>query len=683
MTDAIAVGGRHIGGKVLMKLSTGGVRLGVIAIFCAAALPMAGLYRFSGRAYSADLNPALFVTDRCSYAVTAYSAASNGDVSPLAPAPTGLSIPEFVAVDASGNIYATNSCDGTVTIYAARSNGDAAPIAVIGGSNTGMSYPQGIALDSGGNIYVADENGRSVLVYPRLGNSTGALNEVPIAAISGSSTGLTDPEGIAVDSEGNIYVADGGNSSAAPPVPASVFVYAAGSSGNVAPMATISGSNSGLSAPYGIVLDSSGNFYTCDIGLDTGIARVLVYPPLGSSTGLLNESPTATISGTNTLLGFPWGIALDSSRNIYVASFSGGVTVYSPVGNSTGILNEVPIADITGSNTGQDGPNGIALDSSGNIYVADGDADSVLVYPAGSNGNVPPIATINASVLTGVSVTSGIALDSAGNIYLSERGNPYYPYGPPPSVLVYPAGSNGNAAPIATISGRKTGLKNPVGIAVDSLGKIYVADARKVLVYPAGSNGDAAPFAVIGLSKTGKQGADGIAVDSSGNIYVAEPGNALTGGPILPKVYVYAALTSRRRRPNEHPIATITGSNSGLISINGIAVDSSANIYVAQWYPVASVFVYPAVGSSTGRLDESPIATISGTDTDLGFPLAIALDSSGNIYVVDIDGFGNGTAAVFVYPAGSNGNVAPVRIINGPQTELGFPLFLAIQPVGK
>lgn len=219
-----------------MKVSTGGVRLGAIAMFWVAALPIACLSGFSGRAYSAELGPALFVTDRCSYAVTAYSAASNGDVSPLTPAPTGLSIPQFVAVDASGNIYATNTCDGgTVTVYAPGSNGDAAPIAVIGGSNTGLIYPQGIAIDSSGKIYVADLLGRSVLVYPQLGNSPGALNESPITAISGSSTGLNHPEGIAVDSKGNIYVADGGNSSASPPIPASVFVYAAGAAATSPP----------------------------------------------------------------------------------------------------------------------------------------------------------------------------------------------------------------------------------------------------------------------------------------------------------------------------------------------------------------------------------------------------------------------------------------------------------------
>ncbi len=83
--------------------------------------------------------------------MTAYSAASNGDVSPLAPG-TGLSGVEFVAIDPSGNIYATNSCNGTVTIYAKGSNGDTAPIAVIGGTNTGLISPGGIALDPSRNI---------------------------------------------------------------------------------------------------------------------------------------------------------------------------------------------------------------------------------------------------------------------------------------------------------------------------------------------------------------------------------------------------------------------------------------------------------------------------------------------------------------------------------------------------
>ena len=87
-----------------------------------------------------------------------------------------------MAFDASGNIYVTNNCNATITIYAKGSSGNAAPIAIIGGSNTGLTDPQGIALDSSGNIYVtdqgfADRHAGAVLVYAAGSNG----NVAPIA----------------------------------------------------------------------------------------------------------------------------------------------------------------------------------------------------------------------------------------------------------------------------------------------------------------------------------------------------------------------------------------------------------------------------------------------------------------------------------------------------------------------
>ncbi len=656
------------------------IRSGKIAILGGVALALSGFILFSvsgaaPRAYSATPTPKILVTDRCTAAVTAYPAASNGDVSPLAPAPTGLALPQSVAVDASGNIYVINSpCAGTVTVYAKGSNGaDAAPIAIIGGSNTGLIDPRGIASDSSGKIYVADHGNPlvapivppSVLVYSAGSNG----NVAPIATISGSNTGLYYPVDIAVDSSGKIYVA--GEYLVADEYVTGVLVYSAGSNGNIAPIATFSSGGGG-----GIAVDSSGKIYVADAFAES----VFVYS--AGSNG--NAAPIATINGSNTGLEGPVGIAVDSSGKIYVADDGpcdcggGSVFVYSAGSNG----NVAPVATISGSKTGLSFPVGIALDSSGEIYVADdGPFDSgggsVFLYSAGSNGDAAPIATISASYYTGLKDPVGIAVDSSGKIYVADLGSSEALPQIPPSVFVYPAGSNGNAAPIATISGSNTGLRGPIGMAVDSSGKIYAAGYNSntgysVLVYAAGSNGNVAPIATISGSNTGLIGPIGTAVDSSGKIYVANDGiyNDFGVEIVPPSVLVYPAGSNG----NVAPTATISGSNTGLNLPVGIAVDSSGNTYVTDGGPdgggPASVFVYAA--GSNGNV--ASIATISGRNTGLSAPVGIAVDSSGDIYVVD-------GASVFAYSAGSNGNVAPVATISGPNAELTEPLSIAIQPV--
>src|SRR3989449_2992462 len=123
------------------------------------------------------------------------------------------------------------------------------PTAKIAVSTTGLSQPEGLAFDAAGDLYVANVSNNSITVYAA--GTTG--NATPTATIAGNNTGLSGPEGIALDAAGHLYVANNGNST--------ITVYAAGATGNATPTATIAGGNTGLNQPLGIALDGAGRLY--------------------------------------------------------------------------------------------------------------------------------------------------------------------------------------------------------------------------------------------------------------------------------------------------------------------------------------------------------------------------------------------------------------------------------------
>jgi len=313
-----------------------------------------------------------------------------------------------------------------------------------------------------------------VTAYPVNGNG----NIAPSVNINGSNPFLFEPEGIALDSKGNIYVANltGGLSGNG-----SVTVYAADSNGNATPTATIAGPDTGLSTPVGIALDASGNIYVANVSgppfVDGGPAGSITEYPAGSNG---DTTPMATISNTVFPgMANPTGIAVDQvSGNIFVVSAGGGVSnvvEYTPGSSGTA----TPIAIITGSNTGLGTTEadsiatfGIALNPvNGDIYVggnSDGIIPVILVYASGSNGNVEPKAAIEGpDTGLGSSASLGVALDSSGTIYVANEF--VVLFGPPETfgtITVYPPGSNGNVTPSATIGGSNAGFSTIYGIAI-------------------------------------------------------------------------------------------------------------------------------------------------------------------------------------------------------------------------
>jgi hypothetical protein len=302
---------------------------------------------------------------------------------------------------------------------------------------------------------------------------------------------------------------------------------------------------------------------------------------------------------------------------IFVANDS-YVTVF-PLGSNGDVA---PISTIDGAATGLAGSRAIALDSKGNIYVGNDFAadarvagSSVVVFSAGSKGNATPIATI-AGPHTGLHTIHSIAVDSSGSIYVGT----YITNNGPAGVEVFAAGSDGDVKPRAIIAGRSTKLQNTFGVAVDMKGMLFVANASEgdgVVVFPALSNGNAIPSAVISETDAGN-GPVGVALDRRGNIYIANAARR----DVPAGIRVYAAGSNG----DALTIATIGGSNTGLDgrNIRAIALDSKENLYVTsdgRDGMIGSVTVFAP--RSNGNV--KPIAVISGDNTGLSGGAGIAI----------------------------------------------------------
>jgi sugar lactone lactonase YvrE len=265
---------------------------------------------------------------------------------------------------------AATSVGGAILFFARNANGNARPMGKIEGSLTQINYPTGIAMDSAGNVYVANASARSITVY-----AAGALGNIaPLRTVSGSKTQLEEPTGVAIDGNDRLYVVNNhGNS---------ITEYDANANGNVQPRRVISGIKTTLSYPWGIALDANSNIYVTN-----GLSSIDVYGAKAKG----NAPPERVISGQLTQLAQAEGLAVDSAGYIYAASpGSGLMLVFAPGADG----NVAPAR--TESEPWLYSPDGVALDARGKTYVSDGCSDNpnfVAVFAAGANDD-PALRTI-------------------------------------------------------------------------------------------------------------------------------------------------------------------------------------------------------------------------------------------------------------------------------------------------
>lgn len=306
--------------------------------------------------------------------------------------------PTGIAFDRLGRMYVSNQVHDSITVYEANwADGNPQPIKILSGGHTGLSSPIDITFDGAGNMYVANSAGyydqtteSSVTVYaPDFASG----DTVPIRTLIGGSTGLNSPTSVALDSDGNMYVTNYSSDS--------VTMYAAGwVSGNTAPIKTLVGSHTGLDMPIDLAIDDENNLYVSNdsLGLNDHTDTVNVFSE-GWAEG--DTAPAAFLRGVDTGLNMPESLAIGSNGKIYVTNIHGDtVTAYGDFTTWAADGNTAPLKTLSGADTGLAVPWGIAFDANGNMYVAN---DLTVTMYA---GEVPPRVTTTTTPPTTTTTTT-------------------------------------------------------------------------------------------------------------------------------------------------------------------------------------------------------------------------------------------------------------------------------------
>jgi hypothetical protein len=336
------------------------------------------------------------------------------------------------------SLYATNSTQNGISIYTSTTGGGPSYQISTGGSSSGLNGPQYLTFDSASDIFTTNWQ-------PSL--KVGGIVEIKAAAtgnvlpFNSYSFGATHPRGIAdyvttpTGGTATDFLVVGVVNPTQPTQPenfsSQLQLFSAAVLGG--PIETIAGPNTGLNVPSGVAVDKSKNIYVTN--LQGASVEVFALPSPSASpspTASPTTSPTASPTATPT----------------------GATASPSPTPSPTPTpVNIFPSNKISGANTGIGQPTGIAVDGSGNMYVSDQGSTSATVCA---------------------------------------------PKAPPcPAILIFPAGSTGNATP-KFIAGSSTMLFSPTDVKVDSSGKIYVADSTTsgsgvIYVFASGANANVAP----------------------------------------------------------------------------------------------------------------------------------------------------------------------------------------------
>ena len=318
---------------------------------------------------------------------------------------------------------------------------------------------------------------------------------------------LSVPSSVAVDSAGNVYIADTDNNRIRKVSPNGVITTFAGNgtagySGDGGPAI-----DAEFDSPTGVAVDSLGNVYVADLynNCIRAIQNGTIFTVVGDGTaGFTGDGGPAGFAK----LFYPYGIAVDSSGNLYIAdTLNFRIRMVTPPAGGTvanGTINTIAgtgVAGYTGDGAAANlaqiyHPNGVAVDASGNIYIADTLNSAVRIITGGSAGNITTFAGTGsygnlgdggAATSATLSYPYGVAADAFGNVFIADAGNQKIRVVSNGNIATYAgtgtAGYSGDGGPPVDAN-----FANPTGVAVNAAGNLFIADnanSRIRLIAPA------------------------------------------------------------------------------------------------------------------------------------------------------------------------------------------------------
>ena len=577
-----------------------------------------------------------------------------------------LNWPTGVAVDDSGNVYIADrnnervrrvDADGIITTFAGTgewgydSDEDGGPA-----TEALLNWPADVALDANGNIYIADEYNNRI----RKVDSEGIITTVagmkrPTLEVGeeeeeeadenvgdhgpATSALLNRPTGVALDKEGNLYIADRNNHRVRKVNAEGIITTIAGMadegfSGDEGPATSAQ-----LDSPSGVAVDEGGYIFIAD----TGNNRIRQIDPDGLITTLAGGEDGDDGSDTGGQLAAPRDVALDSDGNLYVTD-SGNHQIHAI--SDTGMATRV--AGIEGLGDGGPAtearllePTGLAL-VDGTIYITDTgnnrirvvDASGIITTFAGSGerGDAGDDGPALEAQFNGPSL---IAVDAEGNVYISDRLNHRVRKVDTNGIITNVAGS-GERGPFEDQTAIGDGgpatearLILPTGLALDAAGNLYITDPGNHRIRKVDTQGRITTLAGSGeRSFSGDEGPAeeaqlttpvGFEIDVDGNFYVAD----------------FAWPRNRIRKIDTSGIITTIAETA---SFGGLTVDLEGNVYIVE----------STVGRILKLTPEGVLTVIAGstqpgfsgdggpaTQAQLDLPKGIEVDADGNVYFAD------------------------------------------------